>query len=47
VARSLGDFGCKIPSIGGKVGVVVSKPCINFFKIIDKSDFILLGCKFY
>jgi hypothetical protein len=43
----LGDFKSKIPSIGGKVGTVIAKPCVNSFKITDKSDFILLGCKVY
>ena len=45
MARAIGDFGTKIPSIGGKVGTIIPHPCVNTFKINDKTDFILLGCK--
>ena len=44
VARTIGDFYAKIPELGGVKGLVSSEPCINRFKVDDKSDFILMGC---
>ena len=37
----------KIPDLGGNPKVLISKPCVTMFKIDEKSDFILLGCKIY
>ena len=47
VARTIGDLGSKNPLFGGNIGTVISKPCVNKFPLNDKSDFIILGCKFY
>lgn len=36
----------KIPALGGKENTLICHPCVNTFHITDKSDFILLGCKY-
>ena len=45
VARAFGDLESKNKSLGGNPNVLIAKPCITFFKITKKSDFIILGCK--
>ena len=45
MARTIGDYGVKIPELGGKPNMVVCLPSVQSFQIHDKSDFILLGCK--
>lgn len=47
MARTIGDLGSKSPLFGGNAGTVISKPCINKLQINEKSDFILLGCKYF
>ena len=32
--------------LGGNPKTVICQPCVNTFQISDKSDFILLGCKY-
>ena len=44
VARSFGDYGVKITELGGKENTLICNPCLNWFVISQKSDFILLGC---
>ena len=45
MARTIGDYYVKIPALGGFVGGLIAEPTINFLKVDDKSDFLLLGCK--
>ena len=33
-------------SLGGNPKVLIAKPCITTFRIDEKSDFIVIGCKF-
>ena len=44
MARTIGDYYCKIPELGGIKGTVSPEPCINILRIDEKSDFILMGC---
>ena len=44
VARAFGDIESKIKTYGGNPNVLIAKPCITFFKITKKSDFIIMGC---
>jgi hypothetical protein len=46
VARSIGDYRAKMTELGGNPKTVICQPCVNTFQISDKSDFILLGCKY-
>ena len=46
IARTIGDYYSEVPQFGGKSGTNINLLCINRFKIDDKSDFILLRCKF-
>ena len=45
VARAFGDIESKIKNYGGNPNVLIAKPCVTFFKICKKSDFIIIGCK--
>ena len=45
VARAFGDVEAKIPNLGGNPKVLIAQPCITTFRIDEKSDFILIGCK--
>ena len=45
VSRAFGDIESKIQALGGNPNVLIAKPCITFFKINKKSDFIIVGCK--
>ena len=47
VARTFGDYYSKIKSLGRIEGTNVALPCINYFNIDEKSDFIVLGSKFF
>ena len=44
VSRTIGDYYCKMPELGGVKGTVSPEPCINILKIDEKSDFLLMGC---
>ena len=44
VSRTIGDYYCKLPELGGIKGTVSPEPCINILKIDEKSDFLLMGC---
>ena len=33
-----------MPELGGLVGAVSYKPCVNILRIDDKSDFLIMGC---
>ena len=46
VVRTIGDYYSKDPLFKGKEGTNVPMPCINLIPIDEKSDFILLGCKY-
>jgi len=43
VSRSFGDPYAKLPSLGGKPGVITAVPDIKSFKILPHYDFIVLG----
>ena len=45
VARAFGDVEAKIQNLGGNPKVLIAQPCITTFRIDEKSDFILIGCK--
>lgn len=45
VARAFGYIESKMKNLEGNPNVLIAKPCITFFKICKKSDFIVLGCK--
>jgi len=46
VVRTIGDYYSKNKEFGGMPGTNVAMPCVNEIQIDEKSDFILLGCKF-
>ena len=43
IARTIGNFYAKMPEFGGIKGIISPDPCINTFRVDDKSDFILMG----
>lgn len=44
VSRSFGDVEAKLQKFGGMSNVLIATPEVVSFKIIDNSDFIILGC---
>jgi len=44
VSRTIGDYYCKLPELGGVKNTVSAEPCINILKVDEKSDFLLMGC---
>ena len=44
VSRSIGDIYAKNESMGGNPNVIISKPDVNWLKISQDHDFIVLGC---
>ena len=44
VARSFGDVHIKLEELGGKKGVLSSKPDISVYKITKDTDYFFLGC---
>jgi len=44
VSRSFGDIPAKIPSMGGKPGVLIYEPDIYRINITNEMDFIIMGC---
>ena len=46
VVRTIGDYYSKDPIFRGIPGTNINMPVINMIKIDDKSDFVLLGCKY-
>lgn len=45
VARTIGDIEAKFTRFGGKPNVIVATPDVITFKIHNKDDFIIMGCK--
>ncbi len=43
VSRAFGDIEAKVPSLGGNPKVLITTPEIKFFKICDRTDFLLIG----
>lgn len=43
VSRALGDAHAKIKQLGGNNGVVIPRPDIKKFKLLDSYDFIVMG----
>jgi len=46
VSRAFGDVEAKIPGLGGNPKVLIAEPSIVKIIIDEKSDFILIGCKY-
>ena len=44
VSRSFGDFGAKLPNLGGKWGVLIADPEIQKFVVDETTDFLYIGC---
>ena len=42
---AFGDPEAKLENLGGNPKVLISKPCLYYFNIEEKSDFIVMGCK--
>jgi protein phosphatase 2C family protein 2/3 len=47
VSRTIGDIEAKSTKYGGKPNVVSAMPEIFTFKLKEKDDFIVIGCKLY
>ena len=47
VSRTFGDAEAKLSEYGGNSKVIVADPDIKSFKISEKNDFILLGCRIF
>lgn len=44
VSRTFGDIMAKLPSLGGKPGVISAEPDIFSFDLLPEIDFVLLCC---
>ena len=44
VSRTIGDMQAKIEKYGGKRGVIIAVPDINFFEMNNKFEFLIIGC---